>query len=297
MKPALFSDALKVEETLAKAKPITEYNQTIEELEQEHEEITSKLDCEAALREKGCFILDKKAGDLLLLASEHGLINVIKYLVQNKLTLKYKNYFGDTCLHYACKGSDPKMVLYLLEKGIDPNIQNKFLETPLFHAAEVGNLDVVHLLVRYGAELELTDKFGDTALHFAAREGCVEVIDYIVTKCPALLTVENQEGKNALAYALDNSQTSGAQVMKLKGCKVKYGKREDKILELAKKLMDESPNHKKSIFKHVPTKITIFGEKLNREKLEEERAKRRMNVYQAKMAKMKVEKDNEESKD
>ena len=91
-----FSDELKVEEKLAKAKPITEYTQTLEELEQEQEEITSKLDAEAALRAKGCFILDKKQGDLLLLAAEHGLINVISFIVKNKLSLKHKNEFGDT---------------------------------------------------------------------------------------------------------------------------------------------------------------------------------------------------------
>lgn len=64
MKPSLFSDELKVEEKLARARPIKNYDQTIEvleaELSKDQDEITSKLDAEAALREKGCFILDKK---------------------------------------------------------------------------------------------------------------------------------------------------------------------------------------------------------------------------------------------
>ena len=175
MKPKLFSDELKVEEKLAKAKPIKEYDQTIEELEMEQEEITSKLDAEAALRAKGCFILDKKQGDLLLLAAAHGLINVIKFLVQNKLSLNYTNEFGDSLLHSAAKGGSPKMVLYLLQKGLDVNWTNKFLETPLFHAAEGGNLDIVNLFANYDWQFDLQDKFGDTALHFAAREGWVEV--------------------------------------------------------------------------------------------------------------------------
>ena len=117
----MFVEELKIEEKLARAKPITEYDQTIEELENEQEEITSKLDAEAALRSKGWFILDKTAGELLLLAAEHGLINVIKYLVNSMLPLTYSNFFGDTLLHYAAKGDDPKMVLYLIKKGLNPN--------------------------------------------------------------------------------------------------------------------------------------------------------------------------------
>ena len=111
----MFVEELKVEQKLAKAKPIKEYDFTIEELEKEQEEITSKLDAEAALRLKGWFILDKTAGELLLLAAEHGWINVIKYLINSMMPLTYSNFFGDTLLHYAAKGDDPKMIVYLIK--------------------------------------------------------------------------------------------------------------------------------------------------------------------------------------
>lgn len=136
------------------------------------------------------------------------------------------------------------MVLYLLLKGLDPNSQNKFLETPLFHAAENGNLEIVNILMKNGWDLEKQDKFGDTALHFAAREGQVEMWDFLIKNSPMLLNILNQEGKNALSYALDNSQTSAAQVMKLYGCKAEYGERKSKIKELAEKLMNEPPRSK-----------------------------------------------------
>ena len=42
-KQRMFLDELKVEEKLAKAKPIKEYDMTIEELEDEQDEINSKL--------------------------------------------------------------------------------------------------------------------------------------------------------------------------------------------------------------------------------------------------------------
>lgn len=42
------------------------------------------------------------------------------------------------------------------------------------------------------------------------------------------------------------------------------------IIELATKMMNEFPDYKKSIFKHVPTKVTIFGKKITRDELIEQ---------------------------
>ena len=84
-------------------------------------------------------------------------------------------------------------------------------------------------------KLDAQDKFGDTALHFAARNGHAEVCDYLIKNCISLLSITNQEGKNALTYALENSQTSAAQVMKNYGSKPSYGDIKAKLLDLAKK--------------------------------------------------------------
>ena len=45
------------------------------------------------------------------------------------------------------------------------------------------------------------------------------------------------------------------------------------IQELASKLMNEFPDYKKSIFKHAPSKITLFGKKQTREELIAEQAR------------------------
>lgn len=112
----------------------------------------------------------------MLLAAGHGLINVIKFLNSTMLPITYTNTFGDTLLHSAAKGNDPKMVLYLLKKKLNPNVRNKFEETPLFHAAEGGNLDIVNILAKHkSCKIHVVDKFGDTPLHFAARQGHVSI--------------------------------------------------------------------------------------------------------------------------
>ena len=78
-----------------------------------------------------------------------------------------------------------------------------------------------------------------------------------------MLEVQNQEGKNALTYALENSQTSAAQILRNHESKPSYGNRKNKIMELATKLMNEPPNYKKSIFKYMPTKIRLFKDNID----------------------------------
>lgn len=84
----------------------------------------------------------------MLLAAQHGFINIIKFFECPQYPLNYQNTFGDSMLHFAAKGQQAKAVHYLLMRGIKPSIQNKFDETPLFSAAESGNIDVVHRLLK-----------------------------------------------------------------------------------------------------------------------------------------------------
>ena len=65
------------------------------------EVINSKLEAEEALRKKGVKVLGMSAGDVLLLAAGHGLINVIKYFESPQYPIGYTNAFGDSLLHYA----------------------------------------------------------------------------------------------------------------------------------------------------------------------------------------------------
>lgn len=122
MNKKLISDDLYVDEKLKRMKPINDIDMTIEELEGETEPITSRLEAEAALRKVGVHILGKSGGEIMLLAAAHGLINVIKFLEGPSYPITYRNNFGDTLLHFACKGGQAKMSLYLLHKGINPMV-------------------------------------------------------------------------------------------------------------------------------------------------------------------------------
>lgn len=73
--------------------------------------------------------------------------------------------------------------------------------------------------------------------------------------------IKNQEGKTPLSYALENAQSAVAQCLRNYDAQATYGDRKTMIEELAIKMMNEFPDYKKSIFKHVPSKITLFGKK------------------------------------
>jgi len=92
--------------------------------------------------------MGKGGGDVMLLAAQYGLINVVRFMEGPQFSLNYQNAFGDGPIHYAAKGNQTKMVLYLLHRGVNPMTQNKFNETPLFLAAEMGSLPVLNILAR-----------------------------------------------------------------------------------------------------------------------------------------------------
>lgn len=73
-------DELNIEKKLNKAKPINDMSMSLDQIEKELEPIGSRLEAEACLRKVGVQILGKSGGEIMLLAANHGLINVIKYL-------------------------------------------------------------------------------------------------------------------------------------------------------------------------------------------------------------------------
>jgi hypothetical protein len=66
-------------------------------------------------------------------ASEHAKLNVIKFLVQNKVNPDKSNKNNQTPLHLACIQQLPVIVEYLLSIGVNPNFQDNMGNTPLHY--------------------------------------------------------------------------------------------------------------------------------------------------------------------
>lgn len=54
-------------------------------------------------------------------------------------------------------------------------------------------------------------------------------------------------------------------MLKERDAEATYEDRTKCVQELAKKLMNEPADYKKSVFKHTASKIEVYGKKLNRE--------------------------------
>ncbi len=84
-----------------------------------------------------------------------------KLLLDDKI-VDYKNCFGETPLHIACKAGDYKVVSYLLENKAFVNAKNNSKETPMFYAVRAQHIDIIDLLLKNGAILDCKSAFGDT---------------------------------------------------------------------------------------------------------------------------------------
>jgi len=74
-------------------------------------------------------------------ATEHAKLNVIKFLVQNKVNPEKPNKYNQTPLHLACKKQYCLIIEYLLKLGVNINFQDNIGNTPL-HYLLTGIIDI-----------------------------------------------------------------------------------------------------------------------------------------------------------
>ena len=156
-----------------------------------------------------------------------GSISVLKAL-GNHCTLdelEIKNSDGRTPLQIAAFSSrNVECVQYFIDRGCDVNHQDFNEYTPLTAAVCSGALASVKLLLKNGANPLLRIKNGGNALQFAIEKNRRSIIkELLALPCDVtteLITACNDEGMNALHYAIINNHLEVAQeiIMKKKVC-------------------------------------------------------------------------------
>ena len=58
----------------------------------------------------------------MLCAATLGMINIIKFFESGMYPITYQNAFGDSLLHCAARGGQPKTCYYLIKRGLRPTI-------------------------------------------------------------------------------------------------------------------------------------------------------------------------------
>ncbi|KRX19859.1 putative ankyrin repeat protein [Trichinella nelsoni] len=126
-------------------------------------------------------------------------------------------------LQIACWERDVRMARLLLEFGADVN-KAVFNRTALTVAIDVRSRELVELLIEF--KIRLGDGSGDWkncplhfACKFASRSGLAEVL--LSHGCMPLENDEDDEGKDALTYSLENHQLKLSIMLIKAGAKVK----------------------------------------------------------------------------
>ncbi|XP_016942489.2 L-asparaginase [Drosophila suzukii] len=147
------------------------------------------------------------------------------------------NHDQRTALHLACQLGNVEIVKYLLQNGVSVHVRDRYDRTPLLEAVSTDSHEIIQLLINCGAhltgssravgeqlcaaaargsmirlksyqyagaDLAQTDPSGRSALHVAALHGFLEVVQYV------LPYFENPNEKDMLGLtALDYAERGG----------------------------------------------------------------------------------------
>lgn len=125
-------------------------------------------------------------GTWLHVAAKRGLLEIVKYLVDNGLDVNINGgTFDASALNVASLGGDIETVKYLIGNSaiLDVSLAKR---NPLFSAIQEGHMDVAQCLVENGIDITIkynTENLNDIgAYEFAVEYGETEIANYLKRK-------------------------------------------------------------------------------------------------------------------
>jgi ankyrin repeat protein len=114
-------------------------------------------------------------------AIQEGHLSIVKYLVDNGVSVTRKYSDGFTPLDQAVGEGHKKIIAFLIDLGVDVN-QKTVNGTPLHTASAYGKLEIAKTLVKNGADIWTKDSRGWTARSYAGYYRRKELVDFFDRK-------------------------------------------------------------------------------------------------------------------
>ena len=136
------------------------------------------LGCSSKQTESKLEDMDKNRA--LFEAVGRGDATIVKKVLQDKLSLEFKNDQGRTALMEAVYKKNNDIAFLLINAGADVNAQDNMKNSPFLYAGAEGNLEFVKMALNHGANFKIYNRYGGTALIPAAEKGHLEVVKLLV---------------------------------------------------------------------------------------------------------------------
>ena len=160
------------------------------------------------------------ASDALYIACRNGRMNVVKFLLTQKVDLNFRAYMGGTPLHWANCNGDPAVIQMLLAAGADAASRDDVMRaTPrafgICVPASWGHITwLKRAIARDKSLVNIFDARG-TPLHEAARSGAVGAIRTLL-KAGADISARDADGKSPQDLARENNRADAVALLERK---------------------------------------------------------------------------------
>ena len=146
-------------------------------------------------------------------ALEEGKLEDLKNYLRKGADINARNIHSSTALHFAASGPCLDVIKFVIDQKLDPNIKDINGQSPLHIAASHGRKNIVDFLVREaGVYVDDPDNSGKTSLHIAAENGHKDAVE-ILLKNNANTNTKDMIGYSPLHYAILNNQIDAAKIM------------------------------------------------------------------------------------
>lgn len=155
--------------------------------------------------------VDAQGNTLLILAAREGELATVNALLKHRADPGKRNLAGDSALMLAVLAGHDKVVDRLMKAGAPVNQQGW---AALHYAAFEGRLALVEKLLAAGADVNALAPNKSTPLMIAARNGHIDVVRRLLKLPKVDLDLVNDAGLTADDWALQNSNTDIADLIR-----------------------------------------------------------------------------------